>query len=43
MPKTEDVTQANIDQFYNPKWSDDVFPPIFLPESKMVELKYMKK
>ena len=43
MQKTQDVTQANIDQFYNPKWSDDVFPPIFLPDSKMVELKYMKK
>ena len=35
-------TMANIDQFYNPKWSDDVFPPIFLPDSKMIELKYMK-
>ena len=43
MDKTQDVTKANIDNFYNPKWSDDVFPPIFLPDSKMVELKYMSK
>ncbi len=43
MAKTQDVNQSNIDSFYNPKWSDDVFPPIFLPNSKMVELKYMKQ
>jgi ABC-type sugar transport system substrate-binding protein len=43
MEKTQDVNASNIDTFFNPKWSDDVFPPIFLPESKMVELKYMSK
>ena len=43
MDKTQDVNMSNIDTFYNPKWSDDVFPPIFLPDSKMVELKYMKQ
>jgi ribose transport system substrate-binding protein len=43
MDKTQDVDKSNIDTFFNPKWSDDVFPPIFLPDSKMVELKYMTK
>ena len=43
MDKTQDVNKSNIDTFFNPKWSDDVFPPIFLPDSKMVELKYMSK
>jgi ribose transport system substrate-binding protein len=43
MEKTQDVNMSNIDTFFNPKWSDDVFPPIFLPDSKMVELKYMSK
>jgi ribose transport system substrate-binding protein len=43
MDKTQDVNKSNIDTFFNPKWSDDVFPPIFLPDSKMVELKYMKQ
>lgn len=42
MDKTQDVNKSNIETFFNPKWSDDVFPPIFLPDSKMVELKYMK-
>ena len=31
MEKTQDVDMSNIDTFFNPKWSDDVFPPIFLP------------
>jgi ribose transport system substrate-binding protein len=43
MPKTQDVNKSNLDTFFNSKWSDDVFPPIFLPDSKMVELKYMKQ
>src|ERR1700722_8779139 len=42
MDKTQDVNKSNIETFFNPKWSDDVFPPIFLPHAKMVELKYMK-
>ncbi len=41
MDKTQDVDNSNMDLFFNPKWSDDVFPPIFLPDSKMIELKYM--
>ena len=43
MKNTEDVNKSNIDTFFNSKWSDDVFPPIFLPNSKMIELKYMKQ
>jgi len=43
MDKTQDVDKSNMDTFFNPKWSDDVFPPIFLPDSKMIELKYMKQ
>jgi ribose transport system substrate-binding protein len=43
MDKTQDVNRSNIDTFFNPKWSDDVFPPIFLPDSKMIELKYMSQ
>ncbi len=41
MDKTQDVDNANIGDFYNARWSDDVFPPIFLPDSKMIELNYM--
>ena len=41
MDKTQDVDNSNMDQFYNSRWSDDVFPPIFLPDSKMIELNYM--
>ena len=41
MDKTQDVDNSNISQFFNAKWSDDVFPPIFLPDAKMIELKYM--
>jgi ribose transport system substrate-binding protein len=43
MDKTQDVNTSNINNFFNPKWSDDVFPPIFLPDSKMIELKYMSQ
>jgi ribose transport system substrate-binding protein len=41
MQNVQDVTNDNIATFYNPKWSDDVFPPIFLPDQKMIDLKYM--
>jgi hypothetical protein len=27
MEKTQDVDTSDIDTFFNPKWSDDVFPP----------------
>lgn len=36
-----DFTNEDMDTFYNPSWSDDVFGPIFLPDDRMVELGYM--
>ncbi len=41
MPETRDFTDADIAEFYNPKWSDDVFGPVFLPDEKMIELGYL--
>jgi ribose transport system substrate-binding protein len=37
----QDFTNEDIDQLYNPNWSDEVFGPIFLPDERMVELGYM--
>lgn len=37
----QDFTNTDMDQFYNPNWSDDVFGPIFLPDERMIELGYM--
>ncbi|MEZ4729809.1 MAG: substrate-binding domain-containing protein [Caldilineaceae bacterium] len=42
MPGTGTFGNAELDQFYNPDWSDDVFGPIFLSDEKMKELGYMK-
>lgn len=42
MPGTGTFGNAELDQFYNPNWSDDVFGPIFLSEEKMKELGYLK-
>jgi len=42
MPGTGTFGNAELDKFYNPNWSDDVFGPIFLSDAKMKELKYMK-
>jgi ribose transport system substrate-binding protein len=36
-----DLTQANMSDFYNPNYSDDVFPPVFLPDERMIELGYL--
>jgi hypothetical protein len=41
MPSTRDFTYEDIDQFYNPAWSDDVFGPVFLSDEKMKELGYL--
>jgi ribose transport system substrate-binding protein len=41
MEQTQDFTNEDMDEFYNPNWSDDVFGPIFLPDERMVELGYM--
>jgi ribose transport system substrate-binding protein len=42
IPNTGTFTSADLDKFYNPTWSDDVFGPIFLSDAKMKELGYMK-
>jgi ribose transport system substrate-binding protein len=42
MPGTGTFGNAELDQFYNPNWSDDVFGPIFLSDEKMKELGYLK-
>lgn len=42
MPNTGTFSNAELDQFYNENWSDDVFGPIFLTDEKMKELGYMK-
>ena len=36
-----DFTYKDIDEFYNPKWSDDVFGPVFIPDERMKELGYL--
>jgi ABC-type sugar transport system substrate-binding protein len=41
LDQTQDFTNADIDAYFNPNWSDDVFGPIFLPDERMVELGYM--
>jgi ribose transport system substrate-binding protein len=33
---------AELDEYFNPNWSDDVFGPIYLSEEKMRELGYLK-
>ena len=35
------IAYEDMDEFYNPNWSDDVFGPIFLPDERMIELGYM--
>ncbi|MCE7979865.1 MAG: hypothetical protein DYG89_01620 [Caldilinea sp. CFX5] len=42
IPNTGTFSNAELDQFYNENWSDDVFGPIFLTDEKMKELGYMK-
>lgn len=41
MERTQDFTNEDMDEFYNPNWSDDVFGPIFLSDERMIELGYM--
>jgi ribose transport system substrate-binding protein len=38
-----DFTDKDIADFYNPKWSDDVFGPVFLPDAELEKLGYLKK
>jgi ribose transport system substrate-binding protein len=41
MEQTQPFGSDEMDDFYNPNWSDDVFGPIFLPDERMIELGYM--
>ena len=43
IPETRDFTNADIDQFYNSKWSDDVFGPVFFPEERLASLGYLNQ
>jgi len=38
-----DFTDKDIKDFYNAKWSDDVFGPVFLPDAELDKLGYLKK
>ena len=33
---------AELDEYFNPNWSDDVFGPIYLSDEKMGELGYLR-
>jgi ribose transport system substrate-binding protein len=41
LEQTQSFTNEDMDEFFNPNWSDDVFGPIFLPDERMIELGYM--
>jgi ribose transport system substrate-binding protein len=41
--ETRDFTNADIKDFYNPKWSDDVFGPVFIPDEELAKLGYLKQ
>jgi ribose transport system substrate-binding protein len=42
IPNTGTFSSTDLESFYNPNWSDDVFGPIFLSDEKMKELGYLK-
>ncbi|MFO7321961.1 MAG: substrate-binding domain-containing protein [Chloroflexota bacterium] len=39
--ETRDFSHEEIDEFFNPNWSDDVFGPVFFPEERLAELGYL--
>jgi ABC-type sugar transport system substrate-binding protein len=41
LEQTQDFSNEDMEEFFNPNWSDDVFGPIFLPDERMIELGYM--
>jgi ribose transport system substrate-binding protein len=43
MERTQDFTNEQIDEFFNPNWSDDVFGPIFVPDEVLAELGYLNE
>jgi ABC-type sugar transport system substrate-binding protein len=42
MEGTTNFGVAELDDYYNPNWSDDVFGPILLSDEKMTELGYLR-
>jgi ribose transport system substrate-binding protein len=43
IPEGRDFTDKDINDFYNPKWTDDVFGPVFIPDEELEKLGYLKK
>jgi ribose transport system substrate-binding protein len=43
MERTQDFTNEDLDEFFNPDWSDDVFGPIFVPDEVLAELGYLNE
>jgi ribose transport system substrate-binding protein len=43
IPEARDFTDKDIKDFYNPKWTDDVFGPVFIPDDELAKLGYLKK
>ncbi|MCC7452425.1 MAG: substrate-binding domain-containing protein [Anaerolineae bacterium] len=41
--EADDFTDKDISKYFNPKWSDDVFGPVFLPDEELDKLGYLKK
>lgn len=41
-PGSQDFTDKDIAKFYNPKWTDDVFGPVLMPDSELAKLGYLK-
>ncbi len=39
----DDFTDKDIATYFNAKWSDDVFGPVFLPDEELAKLGYLKK
>ncbi len=41
IPNTDNFTNEQIDDFFNPNYSDDVHGPILMPEEKLAELGFL--
>ena len=42
LPGTDNFGVAELEEYFNPAWSDDVFGPIFLSDERMKELGYLE-
>lgn len=41
LENSQNFSSAEAEEFYNPKWSDDVFGPILFPEERLAELGFL--